>query len=96
MKILDEKKKLKNEKYLILVKKNIPQRSGLGGGSMNAASIIKYLQVKQKINLKKNEVINIISKIGSDVVLGMNQKNSAIYKNNKLKIINKNFSLFTL
>ena len=96
LKILDEKKKLKNEKYLILVKKNIPQRSGLGGGSMNAASIIKYLQVKQKINLKKNEVIKIISKIGSDVVLGMNQKNSAIYKNNKLKIINKNFSLFTL
>ena len=96
LKILDDKKKLKNQKYLIVVKKNIPQRSGLGGGSMNAASIIKYLLIKQKINLKKNEVIKIISKIGSDVALGMNQKNSAIYKNNKLKIINKNFRLFTL
>ena len=40
--LLDDKKKLKNQKYLIKVKKNIPQKSGLGGGSMNAASVLKY------------------------------------------------------
>jgi len=95
LKILEDKKKLKNQKYLILVKKNIPQRSGLGGGSMNAASIIKYLAEK-KIYLRKNEILNIASKIGSDVILGMNQRNAVIYKNNKLRKINKNFKLFTL
>ena len=96
LEILEKKKLLKNQKFQIRINKKIPTQAGLGGGSMNAASIIKYLQIKQKINLKKNEVIKIISKIGSDVVLGMNQKNSAIYKNNKLKIINKNFRLFAL
>ena len=63
---------------------------------MNAASILKYLSTKQKISIKKNELLNITSKIGSDVILGMKQKNSIIYKNNKLKIINKNFNLFAL
>ncbi len=96
LKILEYKKKLKNQKYKIVVKKNIPQRAGLGGGSMNAASIINYLCVKQKINLGKNEILSVASKIGSDVILGMNQKDSAIYNNNKLKIINKNFNLFAL
>ena len=38
-----KKKKLKNRKYLILIKKNIPQKAGLGGGSMNAASLICLL-----------------------------------------------------
>jgi len=96
LKILDDKKKLKNQKYLIVVKKNIPQRSGLGGGSMNAASIMKYLLKKKKINLQKNEIYNIISKIGSDVILGIHQRNSIIYKNSNLKLINKKFKLFTL
>ena len=96
LKILENKKKLKNQKYNIVVKKNIPQKAGLGGGSMNAASIIKYLCEKKKMSLAKNEILSITSKIGSDVILGMNQKNSVIYNNNKLKIINKNFNLFTL
>jgi len=43
LKILDEKKLLKNQKYFIKIKKNIPQKSGLGGGSMNASAIIKFL-----------------------------------------------------
>ena len=38
-----EKEKIIKKKYQILVKKNIPQKSGMGGGSMNAASIFKYL-----------------------------------------------------
>ena len=35
--ILDKKKLLKNEKFEIKINKNIPNKSGLGGGSMNAA-----------------------------------------------------------
>ena len=96
LKILENEKKLKNQKYLIVIKKNIPQRSGLGGGSMNAASVLKYLSLRHKINLNQNKLLNLTSKIGSDVILGMSQKNFIIYNNNKLKIINKNIKLFTL
>ena len=96
LKILDKKKRLKNQRYQIIVKKNIPQKSGLGGGSMNAASIIKYLSLKQKLNFQKKEIINLTSKIGSDVILGLYQKNFIIYKNNNLNIIKKNIKLYTL
>ena len=94
--ILDNKKKLRNQKYSIKVKKNIPQKSGLGGGSINAASILKYFLKKQKLKLNSKEILQISSKIGSDVILGMYQKNSIIYKNTKFNIIKKNFNLFTL
>ena len=36
LRLLDKKKLLNNQKYSIKVKKNIPQKAGLGGGSMNA------------------------------------------------------------
>ena len=84
--ILDNKKKLRNQKYLIKVKKNIPQKSGLGGGSINASSILKYFLKKQKLKLNSKEILQISSKIGSDVILGMYQKNSIIYKNTKFNI----------
>ena len=41
LKILDEKKLLQ-EKFHIEIVKYVPQKSGLGGGSMNAASILNY------------------------------------------------------
>ena len=81
--ILDKKKKLKNHKYSILIKKNIPQKAGLGGGSMNAASLINYFEKKNKINLTLKERHNLCSKLGSDVILGIDQKNLIIsYKKN--------------
>ena len=45
--IIDKKKILK-DKYQIIIKKNIPSESGLGGGSMNAATILNYL-IKKKL-----------------------------------------------
>ena len=44
------KKKLidKKDKYEINIKKNIPVFSGLGGGSSNAATLIKYFFKKKK------------------------------------------------
>ena len=41
-----EKEKIIKKKYRILVKKNIPQKSGMGGGSMNAASILSFFLKK--------------------------------------------------
>ena len=42
LEILEQKRLLNNRKFKIKTNKRIPNRSGLGGGSMNAASILKY------------------------------------------------------
>ena len=52
--------------YFITVKKNIPVFSGLGGGTSNAAFILRYLLKK---NLKKNILTNLESTVGSDLQL---------------------------
>ena len=96
LKVLDKAKKLKNQKYLISIKKNIPQEAGLGGGSMNAASFINYLIKKNIISLKMKEKQNLCSKIGSDVILGTDQKNLVLAYKNKIKKIKKNLKIFTL
>ena len=41
--ILEKKNFLKKKKFQVKIKKNIPQESGLGGGSMNAATILNFL-----------------------------------------------------
>jgi len=96
LKILDSNKKLKNQKFLIKINKNIPQKSGMGGGSMNAANLLKYLLHKQNLKLSSKEILQITSKIGSDVFLGMQNKSSIKYASGKLKSLNKNINLFTL
>ena len=47
--IIDKKKYIKNKKFEIKIIKNIPQKSGMGGGSMNAASLLNFL-IKKKNN----------------------------------------------
>ena len=94
--ILDKKKKLKNYKYSILIKKNIPQKAGLGGGSMNAASLLNYFEKKNKINLTLKEKYNLCAKIGSDVILGIDQKNLIISYKKKTTKIKKNLKMFVL
>jgi len=96
LRILDNKKMLKNQKYLIKINKKIPLKSGLGGGSMNAASIFKYLLNKQNINLTQREILQICSKIGSDVAIGMQNKTSILYSSGKLKSLNKKLQFYTL
>ena len=96
LKILDKKKRIKNHKYSILIKKNIPQKAGLGGGSMNAASLINYFVKKYKINLSSKERYNLCSQIGSDVILGIDQKNLIISYKKKITKIKKNLKMFTL
>ena len=85
LKILDRKKLLKNIKYKIVIKKNIPVKSGLGGGSMNAANILRFFLRKKIIQITSREVLNISKLIGSDVVLGLNSTNSIINSKNQIK-----------
>ncbi len=87
LKFLDNKKLLKEKKYSLLIKKNIPQKSGMGGGSMNAASILKYFLRKKIIKLKKNELEEITNRIGSDVKLGLENRSLILNANGKVQRI---------
>ena len=68
LKILIDQNHIKNKKFNIKIKKNIPQSSGMGGGSMNAASILNYFIKKKMIKTTKKGLIKIANKIGSDVI----------------------------
>ena len=96
LKILDKKKLLNNEKYLIRIKKNIPQKAGLGGGSMNASAIIKFFMVKKILNISKKSTIELTKQIGSDVQLGIDNKNKILYSNGKLEAKSKKKGLFVI
>tara|TARA_Y100000389_G_C17438420_1_gene506991 strand:- start:62 stop:910 length:849 start_codon:yes stop_codon:yes gene_type:complete len=88
--ILDKKKLLNNKKFEIKIKKNIPKEAGLGGGSMNAASLLTYFIKKKIIKLKKDKDILAITKlIGSDVILGVKPQNTILSSSS-------NISKFTL
>ncbi len=87
-KILDKEKLLK-DKYQIIIKKNIPSEAGLGGGSMNAATILNFLLKKRFIKVPNKEIIKITNLIGSDVILGIHSKNLILKSNN----IIRNFSI---
>ena len=85
LKIIDKKKLLNNQKFEIIIRKNIPSKAGLGGGSMNAAAILQFLIKKYKIRLSNSEISKITNSIGSDVILGLNFKNLVLKSNNTIK-----------
>ena len=94
--LLDEKNFLNNKKFEIKIVKNIPQKSGMGGGSMNAASLINFFINKKILRLKKNELIKLTSQIGSDVILGIKPNNTILSSNGKIKKYDKNINFHTL
>ena len=96
LKILDEKKILNNQKYLISIKKNIPQKSGLGGGSMDASAIIRFFISRKVLNFSKKNIIKLTKKIGSDVQLGIDNKNKVLYSNGKFEVKPKKRGLFVI
>jgi len=53
--ILDEKKLLNNKKFKVRIKKKIPSKAGLGGGSMNASNILNYFLKKILLKLAKKK-----------------------------------------
>ena len=94
--LLEKKKLIKKKKFEIKVKKNIPQKSGMGGGSMNAACILKYLMKKKIVNISLKKAKEIACKIGSDVVLGLEKKNSIIFVNGKIGRLSKKIKFHVL
>ncbi len=94
--ILDKKKLLNNKKFKVKIKKKIPSKSGLGGGSMNASNILNYFVKKKIIKISKKEVIKISKLVGSDVILVLNQTNSVLSKNNEVKRFNNCKKFYSL
>ena len=85
--LLDKKKLLGKKKYKIVIKKNIPQKSGMGGGSMNAATILSFFFKKKLLNLKQAKIC--AKKISSDVILGLTNKSKILHSNGNVKEIKR-------
>ncbi len=85
LEVLDKKKLLKNQKFKIKIIKKIPNKAGLGGGSMNAANILKHFIKKKIVKISKKEISIISNLVGSDVILGLNSTNSILNAKNELK-----------
>ena len=96
LKILDEKNLLNNEKYFIKIKKNIPQKSGLGGGSMNASALIRFFIYKKILNFSKKNLIKLSKKIGQDVQFGLDNKIKILHSNGNLESTTKKIGLFVI
>ena len=95
-KILDDKNLLNNKKFQINVKKNIPQEAGLGGGSMNAATILNFLIKKKFIKINQKKILQITNLIGSDVILGINPLSAILSSDGSVKRFLKTSSFYTL
>lgn len=91
LKLMD-KKKLLQKKYEFLIKKNIPQQSGMGGGSMNAATILSFFKSEKILTKKQTE--NFAQKIGSDVILGLNRLSKIYYSDGKVYEIKKSLKYY--
>jgi len=94
--LLEKNKILSGQKYFVKINKKIPQKAGMGGGSMNASSLLKFLIKNEKLKLSNNGILNISSKIGFDVIVGMKNKNLILYGDGKLKSLNKKIIFYIL
>ncbi len=94
--ILDKQKLLNNQKFKIRINKNIPSEAGLGGGSMNAANILKYLIKYKIIKLNKKQISTICKSIGSDVILGLNSTYTVLKSNSETKQLKNCEKFYTL
>ena len=94
--ILDAQKLLDSKKFQIKIKKDVPQESGLGGGSMNAANILNFLIRKKIIKIGQKKILKIASLIGSDVILGINPKSTVLTSNNIIKKFSRTTIFHTL
>ena len=96
LKILEKEKIIKEEKFYIKIKKKIPHKAGLGGGSMNAASILRYFIKKKNIKISGKKINEICRLIGSDVILGYNSTFSILSKKMEVRHFSNCKKFYTL
>jgi len=64
--------------YNIHVKKNIPIAAGLGGGSCDAASFMRYLISNGEINMNKIDLNSLAREVGADIPCCLYNKSAYI------------------
>ena len=94
--LLERKKLLCNKKFQIKINKKIPIKAGLGGGSMNAANILRYFVEKKIIKVNKKQITQISKSIGSDVMLGLNRSNTILTSKNEIRTFSNCKKIYTL
>ena len=65
---------LKNKNFDILIKKNIPNGSGFGGASSNATAVFNFLKKKYNLKISNKKSRDLLSQIGKDCPLFLDQK----------------------
>ena len=96
LKILDKKNLLNGKKFEIKITKNVPQKSGMGGGSMNAANVLKFFLKKKILRIDKNKIKKIANLVGKDVIIGLEPKNKIFSSNGKVTKIKKKLAFYVL
>ncbi|MAW01813.1 MAG: hypothetical protein CMI81_02865 [Candidatus Pelagibacter sp.] len=87
--LIRKEKKLQEVFFKVIVNKKIPIGSGLGGSSSNCTTIFNYLKKNYKLNFSKYKEVKILSKIGKDCPIFLNNKPKLIYNfGERFKIIN--------
>ncbi len=56
------------QQYSLKVDKQIPMMAGLGGGSSNSATFLNMVDEVANLKLELNEKIEIVKKLGSDII----------------------------
>ena len=95
--LLRKSKFLIGKAFKINIQKNIPHGSGLGGGSSNAADLLNFFNLKMRLKLDNNEIRKIANRIGFDVSINLEKKNTLLTgKKNEILRLNQKFKLNVL
>ena len=63
---------------------------------MNAASILKYLIKKKIAKISSKKAKELANKVGADVFLGLEKKNSILFKNGEIARLNNKLNFYVL
>ena len=92
--LLRKSQMLENQAFKINIQKNIPHGSGLGGGSSNAADLLNYFNSKMRLKLDKKKIKKLASKIGFDVPISLERRNTFLTgKKDEIIRFNQKFKL---
>ena len=92
--LLRKNQMVENQAFKINIQKNIPHGSGLGGGSSNAAGLLNYFNSKMRLKLDKKKIKKLASKIGFDVPINLERRNTFLTgKKDEIIRFNKKFKL---
>ena len=92
--LLRKNQMVENQVFKINIQKNIPHGSGLGGGSSNAADLLNYFNSKMRLKLNKKKIKKLASKIGFDVPISLERRNTFLTgKKDEIIRLNQKFKL---